>query len=533
MSRRVILGVLALALFSLQVPVSAQDDRRSARLERANRALERWLDQDVQFIITGEERAVFKALTTDEERSNFIESFWFRRDPTPDTIDNEYREEHYRRIAYANDRFASGIPGWMTDRGRIYIIHGEPDSKESKPTGGFYERPFAEGGGSTTVFPFEQWRYRYIDNIGQEVIFEFVDPSFSGEYRLALNPNEKDALAHVPGVGLNLYEQLVTGEKGYRGPGLQTGEILDSRINQFDLLEQWSKAFLPPEIKFKDLESIVTTNLSYNLLPFEYRADFVRVTDETINVPITIQIRNRDVSFQENQGVHQSILHIFGQVKGINGRIAHTFEDSVEINIVDGQFQRLLNGSRVYQKIVPLPPGRYKIDLVVKDLHTDNVGTITEALTVPRYPEGELTSSSLIIADLIEPIPSRQIGAAMFVLGDLKVRPSVGQEFRPGDDLNYWLQVYNMTVDEERSAPSATIETLILRDGLQIQKIVENTDELSNAGRQMTLKKTIMLDDFEPGEYSLQVRIIDNIGGNVTTQTDRFVVIEPESIAQN
>jgi GWxTD domain-containing protein len=533
MSRRVMVGILALAFFNLQVPASAQNDRESARLERANRALERWLDQDVQYIITGEERAVFNALTTDEERSNFIESFWFRRDPTPDTIDNEYREEHYRRIAYANDRFQSGIPGWKTDRGRIYIIHGEPDSKEGKPTGGYYERPFAEGGGSTTVYPFEQWRYRYIDGIGQEIIFEFVDPSLSGEYRLAISPNEKDALAHVPGVGLNLYESMVTGVKGFRGAGLQTGEILDSRINQFDLLDQWSKAFLPPEIKFKDLEAIVTTNLSYNLLPFEYRADFVRVTDETINVPITIQIRKRDVSYQENQGVHQAVLHIFGQVKGINGRIANTFEDTVEINVVDALFEQSLETSSVYQKVVPLPPGRYKLDLVVKDLHTDDVGTITEALTVPRYPEGQLTSSSLIIADLIEPIPARQIGMATFALGDLKVRPSVGQEFRPGDDLNYWLQVYNMEVDEEGFKPSATIETLILRDGLQIQKIVENTEELSGAARQMTLKKTIMLDGFEPGEYSLQVRIIDNISGNVTTQTGRFVVKEPQSIALN
>jgi GWxTD domain-containing protein len=534
MNRRFIVGVLALAFFSFQVPAFAQDDdRESARRERANRALERWLDQDVQYIITGEERAAFKALTTDEEREQFIESFWFRRDPTPDSIANEYQEEHYRRIAYANERFAAGIPGWKADRGRIYIIHGEPDSKESRPTGGTYQRPFAEGGGYTNVFPFEQWRYRYIAGIGQEVIFEFVDPGFSGEYRLAISPNEKDALANVPGVGLNLYEQEVTGQKGFRGAGLQTGNLMDTRVNQFDLLEQWSKAFLPPEIEFKDLEAIVTTNLSYNLLPFQYRADYIRVTEETVNVPVTIQIRNRDVSFQENQGVHQATLHVFGQVKGINGRIEHTFEDTVEINIVDALFERSLDAARVYQKVVPLRPGRYKIDLVIKDLLTDNVGTIVEALTVPRYPEGELASSSLIIADLIEPIPSRQIGSAMFVLGDLKVRPSVGEEFRAGDDLNYWLQVYNMSVDEEGFKPSATIETLILRDGEQVERISENTDELSGAARQMTLKKTIMLDDYEPGEYSLQVRIIDNLSGNVTTQTGRFTVVESQTVAEN
>jgi GWxTD domain-containing protein len=527
------LGVVALLVFSTQVPVSAQSDRESARLERANRALERWLDQDVQYIITDEEKSAFNALTTDEEREQFIESFWLRRDPTPDSIENEYREEHYRRIAYANERFASGIPGWKSDRGRIYILHGEPDSKpESKPTGGFYERPFAEGGGSTTVFPFEQWRYRYIEGIGQEIIFEFVDPTFTGEYRLAISPNEKDALAHVPGVGLTLYEELSGEGKQYRGPGLETGEPVGHRINQFDLLEQWSKAFRPPEVKFKDLEAIVTTNLSYNLLPFEMRADFVRVTEETVNVPVTIMLRNSDVSFEENGGIHQAVLHLFGQVKGINGRIAQQFEDTVEIPIADALFERSLDLSRVYQKVLPLRPGRYKIDIVIKDLHTDNVGTLTQALTVPRFPEGQLTSSSLIVADLIEPVPTRQIGSSMFVLGDLKVRPSVGQAFRVGDDFNYWLQVYNMTVDAELHKPSATVETLILRDGQQVQKIVETTEELSGAAQQMTLHKTIMLDDFEPGEYSLQVRIIDNLGGNVTTQTEKFTVI-PQAIAQN
>ncbi len=526
MSRRIMVGILAVLLLSFHAPASAQDDRESARLERANRALERWLDEDVQYIITGEEKSAFEALTTDEERQQFIESFWLRRDPTPDSIRNEYREEHYRRIAYANERFQSGIPGWRTDRGRIYILYGEPDSKETHPTGGFWERPFAEGGGNTVTYPFEQWRYRYIAHIGQEVIFEFVDPSFSGEYRLAISPHEKDALANVPGVGLTLYEQMI-GEKQYRGPGLQTGETLDGRINQFDLLEQWAKAFQPPEIMFTDLEAIVTTNLSYNLLPFDVVTHFVRVTEETVNVPLTVQVRNRDVAFQEEQGVHHAVLNIFGQITGINGRIAETFEDTVEIPIPDALYARSLDSARVYQKTVPLRPGRYKLDLVIKDIHSGNVGTLTEALTVPRYPEGQLAASSLIIADLIEPISTRSFGTEQFGLGDLKVRPSVGAEFRTGDALNYWLQVYHLAIDDASFRPSATIETLILRDGEQIERIVESTDDFSNAARQMTLHKTIMLDGFTPGEYSLQVRVIDNLGGNVTAQTGRFTVVQP------
>src|SRR5215813_6981131 len=110
----------------------------------------KWLNEDVAYIISDEERTAFKRLQTDEEREQFIEQFWLRRDPTPDTIENEFKEEHYRRIAYANEQFASGIPGWKTDRGRIYITYGPPDEKETHPSGGTYERPPEEGGGSTS-----------------------------------------------------------------------------------------------------------------------------------------------------------------------------------------------------------------------------------------------------------------------------------------------------------------------------------------------------------------------------------------------
>src|SRR2546430_16200393 len=153
--------------------------KRSREQESGSRALRKWLDEDVSYIITNEERAAFKALKTDEEREQFIEQFWLRRDPTPDTVDNEFKEEHYARIAYANERFASVIPGWKTVRGRILILWGEPTEIESHAAGGTYERPIQEGGGTTGTFPIETWRYRYIEGIGNEVILVLVDPAIS------------------------------------------------------------------------------------------------------------------------------------------------------------------------------------------------------------------------------------------------------------------------------------------------------------------------------------------------------------------
>ena len=514
MSRKVIGGVIAFVLLAGYAPAGAQNDRESARLERANRALTRWLDEDVAYIIVDEERTAFKALSTDEERQQFIEQFWLRRDPTPDSIENEYREEHYRRITYANERFASGLPGWKTDRGRIYVIHGAPTGIEASPTGGTYHRSAAEGGGDTVTYPFEKWRYQYIEGIGTNVEFEFVDSTLSGEYRLAINPHEKDLLTGVRGVG-RYDDPAAIAESGYR-----------RRINTFDQIQLYANAFRPPEIKFTDLKTIVTTKLSYNLLPFELRTDFVRVTGETVLTPVTLLLQNKDLAYQDHDGIHEAVLHVFGQVTGVNGRIAQVFEDTVTVTSPEALFQDSLEKYSIYQKVLPLSPGLYKIDMVVKDINSSNIGTLIQALPVPRFSDEQLTTSSLILADLIEPLPPRQVGSAPFVLGNLKVRPSVNQEFSQNRDLKYWIQVYNLQIDEDSLKPSATVETLITRDGQQVLKIVENMDELSGAAQQMTLQKTLTLADFEPGEYSLQVRINDNLSGEITSQSSKFVVQE-------
>src|SRR5438552_18286521 len=313
MSRRgIFLTAFSLLIFSFSMfaqkkpePPKKQQNSKSAQQELENKALKKWLDEDVAYIITDEEKAAFKALKTDEEREPFIEQFWLRRDPTPETVENEFKEDHYARIAYANERFASGIPGWKTDRGRIYILYGKPSEIESHASGGTYERPIQEGGGTTSTFPFETWRYRYIEGIGNEVILEFVDPTMSGEHHMTTDPNQKDALLRVPGAGLTFDEQINGTDKGNRinglgNPGMfgQPSAIGNSMYgNQFDRIALMANIFRPPEIKFKELEAIVTTKLSFNLLPFKFRTDIVRVTEVSMLPPFTILMQNTDHAF--------------------------------------------------------------------------------------------------------------------------------------------------------------------------------------------------------------------------------------------
>ena len=194
----------------LKRPISEKQRKENAKSLKVelSKTYKKWLDEDVRWIITDEERSAFKQLSNDEERDAFIEAFWQRRDPTPDTAENEFKEEHYQRMAYANEHFAAGIPGWKTDRGRIYIMYGKPDEIDSHPSGGTYERPIEEGGGETSTFPFEDWRYRYLEGVGQEIIIEFVDNCMCGDYHMTMDRSEKDALKYTPNGGLTLYESL-------------------------------------------------------------------------------------------------------------------------------------------------------------------------------------------------------------------------------------------------------------------------------------------------------------------------------------
>src|SRR5262250_2708440 len=209
----------------LKRPVDEKRKKENAKsLKKELRGeYKKWLDEDVRWIITDQERKAFMQLSNDEERDKFIEAFWDRRNPNPDSEDNEFKDEHYRRIEYANEHFPAGIPGWKTDRGRIYIVFGPPDEIESHPSGGTYERPIEEGGGETSTFPFEDWRYRYIEGIGQEVIIEFVDTCMCGDYHMTIDRSEKDALLMVPNAGLTMYEQMGMANKADRftGGGLE------------------------------------------------------------------------------------------------------------------------------------------------------------------------------------------------------------------------------------------------------------------------------------------------------------------------
>lgn len=524
-----------------RAPTEKQKKQQKRNLNvELSKTYKKWLNEDVVWIITDQERAAFKQLTNDEERDNFIEAFWQRRDPTPDTEENEYKEEHYRRIAYANEHFAAGVPGWKTDRGRIYIMYGPPDEIDSHPSGGTYERTMEEGGGETSTFPFEDWRYRYIEGIGQEVIIEFVDTCMCGDYHMTIDRSEKDALKYTPNAGLTLYEQMGMANKASRftGGGLeQLGAGPDSAAEaskEFDRLEQYAKLQAPPPVKFKDLEEIVNTKIVTNLMPFDVRTDFVKVTDDTVLVPITIQMKYRDITFANKEGVQRGTVNIFGRVSTLTGKVVQTFEDTAQVDVPAELLPKTADNSSVYWKALPLRPGRYKVEVAVKDVNGDRKGLWSRGIIVPEYSDDKLANSSLIVADLMEPVPTKDVSTGNFVIGLNKVRPRVAPAngkpavFKRARDpkINFWMQVYNLGVDDKTHKPSATFEYDIVNVATNkpvVQK-TESTDTMGNVGEQVTLQKSIASAYLQPGVYKIDIKVNDKISKQTVDPSATFEI---------
>src|ERR1700721_3032570 len=493
----------------------------------------KWLDEDVVYIISPEERSAVLHLATNEEREQFIEQFWQLRNPDPDSADNTFKEEHYRRIAYVNEHFSSGIPGWKADRGRIYIMWGPPDEIESHPSGGSYNRPSSEGGGETSTYPFEDWRYRYLEGIGENVELEFVDPTMTGEYKLTTDPSEKAALLYVPGAGLTQLESMGLASKNDRfnntdgthlAPGLGGGS--PETLNEFTRLELYSKINQAPPVKFKDLEAVVTSRLVRDQIKFQYRTDFLRITSETVLVPITVQIPTKQLSFTQKNGVESANVNLFGRITSLSGRIVNTFEDTVRRDVPTASLQQSLATASIYQKAIPLSPGLYRLDIVLKDTNNGNVGVVNTRLAVPRFEDDGLSSSTLILADQIQRVSTHDIGLGQFVLGDVKVRPRIDANFSASDQMGVFLQVYNLKVDNKTHKADASVEYRVTKDKATdpILKFDIAQDKLPEHGEELTLENIITLGSLSPGNYKLEVSVTDNLSKKTITPTTNFTV---------
>jgi GWxTD domain-containing protein len=499
-----------------------------------------WLNQDVVWIITDEEAKAFKTLSNDEERDAFIEQFWLRRNPNPDSPENEFREEHYRRIAYANEHFAAGKPGWKTDRGHIYIAFGKPDSIDSHPSGGSYQRPMDEGGGETSTFPFETWHYRYLEGIGDNIDLEFVDTCQCGDYHFTIDRSEKDALLRVPGAGLTQAEEMGTAKKADRFKGgmesLGTGPGTSAQQSkEFDRIELAAKLFAPPPIKFTDLDNFISEHklLSGPVFPFDVRTDFVKVTDSTVLVPVTVQLKNRDITFVTKDGVSKGVVNILIKVTTLTHKTVQSQEDTVLVEEPAELLEKAQDRKSVYWKALPLVPGLYRLDIAIKDVNNpDHVGIYGSSLDVPTFHDEKLATSSLILGDEMNLVSSRDIGEGNCVIGNTHICPRVSPNratpvsFKRSQQLNFWMQVYNLGINDATKSNEATVTYQIIdtaNNTVVFEKELESKD-LGAHSDQLTVEKTLPMAGLQPGKYKVTIKVNDTISKQEIAQSAPFVV---------
>jgi GWxTD domain-containing protein len=542
----VVATALAFLASGTAIPASAQTkgdstatkgDQKRRKPREIEDVFKRWLKEDVVYIISPEEKATFEKLATDEEREAFMEQFWLRRDPDQNTPENEYREEHYRRIAYANEHYTSGIAGWRTDRGRVYIAWGKPDETESYPAGSQYNRLSYEGGGSTTVYAFERWWYRHLDGVGDDIELEFVDKSGTGDYKIAFSPEDKDAMANVPNAGLTQWEALGLSSKadrGFYGGGRQ--DRLPANKSLFSKLETWADVSKGPgafkrfgDVKIVGDEPVVETNA----LPFAVRADFFRISETAVVTSLTVQVENGDLAFENKGGIYAATMNIFGTIHQLSGKNAGRFEDVMatprfsDENLALGQQQK-----SVYQKVILLPPGNYRIDVVARDVTSGKTGIVKESFVVPRFTEAKLATSSVVLAQRIEPI-SNKVAAGQFVIGRFKVIPNVSSSYRATHTVPAFVHVYDTQLDQMSLRPTIDVDWVILQNGKEVKRVSDHYPEdekgkqgvlFDLAGAQLVIARGIPTDGLAPGKYKLQVRVTDRVAQKTITPEVEFTL---------
>ncbi len=535
---RLSVATFLLAWLTCFAPVPSQSRRPQA--EEAEDYYRKWLKENAVYLISEQERAVFETLSTSEEKDHFIEQFWFRRDPDARTAHNEFKEEHYRRIAYANDKYHSGIAGWRTDRGMIYILFGPPDGVEKHPEGGTYQRKVEEGGGQTYTYPFEVWFYRHLEGVGQGIEIEFVDASRTNEYRIAMDSDQKDALFHIPGAGQTLAEQLGTmsridrirtrwlgNPEGYRrfDSATRTMRYRDYPLQRLETLYRLQKG---PAVKYKDLEQMVSARISYDQLPVRVQVDVMRYSESHSLVPVTIFLKDKELQFGLKEGSENTLaasLAIFGQIQTLSGRRMYTFEDDVQRHRSSTGPAPGGQAETVYQKRFPLEAGRYKLSLVIQDLGSGKMATREELLVVPQSHKDELETSSVVLTPRVSEAGYDETVGDPFVVGKYRVVPCPDNRFRPEEQFaQAYFEVYNLALDQTTRQPAPRVEISLLREGKPVFPFTEIEQEMDFDGDRLLIHKTIPFKGLIEGRYTLQFNVSDQIRRQSVRKDVDFVI---------
>ncbi len=226
-------------------------------------------------------------------------------------------------------------------------------------------------------------------------------------------------------------------------------------------------------------------------------------------------------------------MNVLGRVSNLTGKPIQTFEETVKVEEPTELLPKMLNGERVYWKSLPLRPGLYRIDIVIKDVNNpDHIGRWERSMNVPKYDDDRLAASSLILADEMYRIPSKDIGLGNFVISNTHVRPRVPAAigapvtFHRAQSLNFWMQVYNLGLDDKSKQNNATVQYEItdLDNHKSMLTTSESTTKLSPNSDQVTLERSVPLASLQPGKYQLTIKVNDGVSKQQIAESAPFVV---------
>jgi len=522
-----LIALLSIVNLAQQTKPNPDEKPRKVKPELKT-AYKEWIE-NVGIILTQSERDAWTKLGSDDEREQFIKMVWDSRDPDPDTEENEFKDQFYERVAYANEHFSSGKAGRLTDRGRIYIKFGKPDDVESHPAGGTYDRPYYEGGGTTSTYPFEKWFYRYVPNVGSGIELEFVDPTGSGEFRLARNPDEKDALIQVPGAGRTLAEELGLETRADRISGLGgfgRANYVRAQDSPFEVMNTRNlmESTQPEERNLFGGSLIGTPKVDDNPLEFQVQVHCFRQSDNRVLAAVTIQTNNSELSFTKSGGLLIAHMNITGRLTTIAEKRVGKFEDSIVTSATPEELSSTRMRKSAYAKSFILDPGHYRLDLLVRDTDSGAAGVQHVGFKVPTYPKDKLAASSVVLAAKLEALAGNADGG-QFMIGTTKVIPNLSGEYHRGQPAGVYLQVYNAAVDQTTLRPAVDVEYVLLKDDKEIAKQTEDWQNLNDAGQRLTLTRLIDTKDLAYGEYRLAIRIRDRITGDTIMPAAGFKIV--------
>jgi hypothetical protein len=298
----------------------------------------------------------------------------------------------------------------------------------------------------------------------------------------------------------------------------------DSPFSRLQLLADLSR---PPQIKFNDLASAVNTPVvEDNPLNFDVRVDFFRQSDERVITAFTIQTDNSNLVFQDSGGLQQAQLNIFGKITHVSGRRAGIFEDPVITRATPEELAEAKERKSAYQKAVALAPGRYKLDVIVRDVASGATGVRHIEVPVPKYEPNKLATSTLVLAAKLESLGDQQPAVGMFTIGNIKVIPNVSGIYHRGSPIGIYMQIYNAGIDQTTLRPSVDVDYVLIKDGKEIGKQPEDWRGNSDSGQRLTLTRLVNSAALNPGDYSLEVRVRDRVSGQSLVQSAKFTIAQ-------